>query len=147
MSNRETAVNNTYLSEEELEHFKNELVKEKDQANKKIEDLKESIEEIEGSMGDNVSSSAHHQGNIGSSEEQREKKYTLIEKQKDKLEKITVALDRIGTGNYGICIVTGKKIQKERLEVMPYALHCVDAMKGNIKAEGNSNLNVKDSAR
>jgi len=99
MSSSETAVNNTFLNGEELEHFKNKLVEEQDEANNKIEDLKKSIEEIEGNMGDNVSSSAHHQGNIGSSEEQREKKYTLIEKQKDKLGKITVALDRIGTGN------------------------------------------------
>ena len=147
MSSSETAVNNTFLNGEELEHFKNKLVEEQDEANNKIEDLKKSIEEIEGNMGDNVSSSAHHQGNIGSSEEQREKKYTLIEKQKDKLGKITVALDRIGTGNYGVCIVTGKKIQKERLEAMPYALHCVDAMKGNLKGSENSNLSVKDSVK
>ncbi|MEO9887763.1 MAG: TraR/DksA C4-type zinc finger protein [Balneola sp.] len=143
MSNNETPINSTNLTEKELENFKQRLFDEKKNSQKKIEELEESIQDIESNMGDNVSSSAHHQGNIASAEEQRETKYTLIEKQKDKLEKIKVALDRIETGNYGTCVVTGNSIQKERLEAMPYAIHSVDAMKGNINTD-KKKLNVKD---
>lgn len=146
MSINEAPVNNTNLTEEELEHFKQRLLDEKKTAETRIKELEKSVEEIESNMGDKVSSSAHHQGNIGSSEEQRETKYTLIEKQKNKLEKIKVALDRIETGNYGTCVVTGNPIQKERLEAMPHAIHSVDAMKGNIGMEENNSMNVKDAS-
>lgn len=145
MSNTETSINNTYLTEEELEHFKNKLLKEQEEAESKIEELEDSISDLEGNLDDNTSSSAHHQGDLGSEEELRETKYTLIEKQKDKLEQIKVALDRIETGNYGICIVTGNKIQKERLEAVPYAMHSIEAKKGEIDAD-QKEMNVQSSS-
>jgi RNA polymerase-binding protein DksA len=144
MSSNETPVDNTALTEKELEHFNNRLLDEQKEAEKRINELEQSLEEIEANKGDKVSSSAHHQGNLGSWEEQRETKYTLIEKQKRKLEKITVALDRIETGNYGTCVVTGDHIQKERLEAMPYAIHSVDAMEGNIEPEEKERLSVNE---
>jgi len=145
MSGNETPVDNTTLTEKELDHFKNKLVDEQKEAEEKINDLEQSLEEIEANKGDRASSSAHHQGNLGSWEEQRETKYTLIEKQKKKIEKIKVALDRFETGNYGICVVTGDRIQKERLEIMPYAVHSVDAMEGNIEPDGKERLSVNEA--
>lgn len=144
MSNNETPINNTNLTETELEHFKQRLLEEQKNGKEKIDELEKSIEELESNMSDQVSSSAHHQGNIGSVEEQRETKYTLIEKQKDKLEKIKVALDRIETGNYGVCIVTGDPIQKERLEAMPHAIHSIGAMKGNLGTESENSFQVEE---
>lgn len=145
MSTQESSVNNTYLSEEELDHFRQRLHDEKEEAEKRIEELQSSIEEIEQKLDDNTSGSAHHQGDLGSGEEIRETNYTLIEKQKDKLEQIAAALDRIETGNYGTCIVTGEPIQKERLEYMPYALHSVEAKQGNIEPERRDQLSVNET--
>lgn len=144
MSSNETPVDNTSLTEKELKHFKSRLLDEQKEAEKKIDELQQSLEEIEANKGDRASSSAHHQGNLGSLEEQRDTKYTLIEKQKRKLEKIKVALDRIATGNYGICVVTGDQIQRERLEIMPYAVHSVDAMEGNIESDEKERLSVNE---
>jgi RNA polymerase-binding protein DksA len=145
MSKDETPVNSTHLSEEDLDHFKERLLEEQKDAESKIGELQSSIDEIENKMDDTNSGSAHHQGDIGSSEELRETNYTLIEKQKDKLDQITAALDRIETGNYGTCIVTGKPIQKGRLEVMPYTAHCVDAMKGDISPKSKERLKVNEA--
>jgi len=39
----------------------------------------------------------------------------------DELEEIDQALNRIEMGEYGRCIDCGKKINKERLKIMPYA--------------------------
>ncbi|MEP5943248.1 MAG: TraR/DksA C4-type zinc finger protein, partial [Balneola sp.] len=64
---------------------------------------------------------------------------------KRKLEKINVALDRIATGNYGTCVVTGDQIQRERLEIMPYAVHSVDAMKGNIEPDEKERLSINEA--
>ncbi len=145
MSGNETPVDNTALTEKELDHFKNKLFDEQKEAEDKINELEQSLEEIEANKSDRASSSAHHQGNLGSWEEQRETKYTLIEKQKKKLEKIKVALDRIATGNYGTCVVTGDQIQRERLEIMPYAVHSVDAMEGNIESDEKERLSVNEA--
>ena len=38
---------------------------------------------------------------------------------------IDSALTRIEAGKYGVCIKCGKKIPRERLEAIPYALMCV----------------------
>ena len=145
MSIKETPVNSTYLSEEELDHFKEKLIEEKIKAESKIKSLQESIDEIENKMDDTSSGAAHHHGDLGSNEEIRETNYTLIEKQKDKLEQITAALDRIETGNYGICIVTGEPIQKGRLEAMPYALHSVEAKKGTTSPSSKERLSINST--
>lgn len=126
MSKQKTPINNTPLSEKEINHFKSKLEKEMDETNSKIEEFQESLNQIRESS-DNQSAQTHHQGDVGTSESRRETLLSHIQKQKKKIEKIKVALDRITDGNYGICVVTGKPIQKERLEAIPYAIHSVDA--------------------
>ena len=39
---------------------------------------------------------------------------------------IDSALTRIQQGKYGLCIKCGKKIPRERLEAIPYALMCIE---------------------
>ncbi len=145
METKETPINSTYLSEEELDHFKELLIEEKIKSESKIKSLEESIDEIENKMDDTSSGAAHHQGDLGSNEALRETNYTLIEKQKEKLEQITAAFDRIETGNYGICIVTGDPIQKGRLEAMPYALHSVEAKKGAASPASKERLSINST--
>ncbi len=43
-----------------------------------------------------------------------------------RLQLIDSALARIENGKYGICMKCGKKIPRERLEAIPYALLCVE---------------------
>lgn len=42
-----------------------------------------------------------------------------------RLQQIENALDRINQDKYGRCIKCGKEIPEERLEVLPYALMCI----------------------
>jgi len=42
-----------------------------------------------------------------------------------RLNLIDAALSRIENGKYGICMQCGKKIPRERLEAIPYALLCL----------------------
>ena len=44
----------------------------------------------------------------------------------NRLQQIDNALDRINKGTYGRCVKCGKEIPQERLEVLPYALMCVN---------------------
>ncbi len=127
MATDETPVENTPLSDEELEHFKEKLLKEKKETEKKIEEEKQNVEELNSNFDDTKSAQDHHHGDLATKEDTKLAHLKSIEKAQEKLDKITVALDRIGTGNYGICVETGQPIQQERLEAMPYAIRSVGA--------------------
>ena len=45
---------------------------------------------------------------------------------RDELTKITAALQRMDSGDYGICIECGLEIDAGRLEAYPYAQECID---------------------
>lgn len=44
----------------------------------------------------------------------------------NRLKLIDSAIARIEQGKYGLCMKCGKKIPKERLEAIPYALLCIE---------------------
>ena len=49
----------------------------------------------------------------------------LGEADQRRLQMIDRALDRMRQGTYGLCLLCGKTIPEERLEVIPYAALCV----------------------
>lgn len=117
----------TNLSEEELEHFKEKLESLKEETKEKIEQLKESSESIDSDADDKKSGVDHHPGDVASDTQMKKTAYTILEKQREKLKKIDAALERIDMGTYGVCIVTGKQIDKERLEAIPWTMHAIEA--------------------
>lgn len=129
MSNLDAPVNNTPYSDEELEHFKNLLLEERKEAAENAKEAKESVEDRQNLDNDRASSKDHHPGNIATEEEDKEKEYLLRERSREKIEEIDAALKRIENKTYGVCEDTGKKIQKERLESIPYTRFSVEARK------------------
>lgn len=117
----------THLTGDELQHFKTRLKEEKEETEQEIEQLKSSAESIDRNADDRQSGTDHHPGDVASDTQLKKTTFTLLEKQRDKLKKIEAALERIDSGTYGICLATGKPIKKERLEVIPYAMHAVEA--------------------
>lgn len=120
----------TYLSDDELDHFKQILTEQKSETKEEIENLKSSADSIDANADDRQSSVDHHPGNVASEDQMKKTTYKLLEKQREKLKLIDAALERIDSGTYGICTVTGKPIQKERLEAIPYTMHTIEAKKG-----------------
>lgn len=129
MSELDSPVNNTPYSKEELEHFKTLLTNQLQETQEEIEQQKESLQRINAQEDDESSSQTHHPGDRGSDEEEKENAYIMIQRNQQKIKKIKAALDRIDLGTYGVCEDTGKKIQKERLEAIPYTRYSVDAKK------------------
>lgn len=117
----------THLSDEEIEHFRQKLEEEQQKTQSEIEDLKSSAESVEDNADDRQSSTDHHPGDVASDAQMKKTTFTLLEKQREKQKKIDAALERIESGTYGVCLISGKPIQKERLEAMPYVMHAVDA--------------------
>lgn len=117
----------TNFSEEELDHFKEKLESLKSETKEEIERLKNSSDSIDSNADDRKSGVDHHPGDVASDTQMKKTTYTLLEKEREKMKKIDAALERIDSGTYGICLVSGKQIEKERLEAIPYAMHAVDA--------------------
>lgn len=119
----------THFSEDELQYFKEKLEKEKNETERKIEELKSSVESIDENADDRKSGTDHHPGDVASDAQIKKTNFTLLEKQREKHKKIEAALERVESGTYGVDLATGEPIQKQRLEAIPYAMHAVDTKK------------------
>lgn len=126
-------LDSTPYSDEELEQFKKLLLEKQQEAENEIDTLKASLQDYNANDGDEYSSLDHHPGDIGSEEETKETDYILIGREEDKIKRIKAALDRIEKKTYGVCQETGKKIQKERLETIPWAMYSMEARRGDDK--------------
>jgi DnaK suppressor protein len=51
---------------------------------------------------------------------------TIGSKDMKRMKLIDSAITRIEQGKYGLCMKCGKKIPRERLEAIPYALMCIE---------------------
>jgi DnaK suppressor protein len=62
---------------------------------------------------------------IGSGNYDQQLTLSLLGSEKDALEQIEAAIERIGTGSFGRCAECGVKIPEARLEAIPYAALCI----------------------
>ena len=63
---------------------------------------------------------------IASDDMDRKMLETIGSKDMKRMKLIDSAITRIEQGKYGLCMKCGKKIPKERLEAIPYALMCIE---------------------
>ncbi|MDX1672062.1 MAG: TraR/DksA C4-type zinc finger protein [Balneolaceae bacterium] len=133
----------TPYSEEELDHFKNLLLDKRKEASDQLGDLKASLEDITDAEDADRSSTTHHMSDVGSEVEDEEVKYALIERTRRYIDQIDRALERIEKGTYGVCMATGKKIAKERLEAVPHTRYSIDAKKKGLDEKGNIPKDIK----
>lgn len=55
----------------------------------------------------------------------RERNLALRGNAEDLLSQVDAALQRLNAGSYGVCERCGQPINPERLEALPYAIHCI----------------------
>ncbi len=68
-----------------------------------------------------------HMADQGTDNFDREFALNLVSTEQDALYEIDEAIQRIDAGTYGICEMTGRPIERARLEVIPYARYCLEA--------------------
>ena len=73
----------------------------------------------------NTTSMPNHMAELGSGNFDQELTLSLVGSEKDALDQIEAAIERIEDGSYGQCEECGVKIPKSRLEAIPYAALCV----------------------
>lgn len=109
-------------SVEELLFFKKILLKKLEEANYELKVLEKGLSRQE--LGIETSGKIFEE-NIEITE--TENIGQLADRQQKFIKQIEVALERIKDGTYGVCALTGKMIDKERLKVVPHTMYAVDA--------------------
>jgi DnaK suppressor protein len=115
----EPVLTKTYLTDEELEHFRLLLLKRREEVLRDLDILRSSLsdENVEDSINSNYSM---HMADHGTDTMDREQRFMFIARDEKYIGYIDQALDRIRNKVYGICIKSGKPIPKKRLEAVPH---------------------------
>jgi DnaK suppressor protein len=123
---KKMTTNKTRYSDAELEEFK-ELI------NKKLEEAQEDLNLLKASLSHSDDHGTDDTGRTfnmmedGSETLSREEMAQLASRQEKFIQNLRNALIRIENKTYGICRVTGKLIQKERLKLVPHATLSIEA--------------------
>lgn len=91
--------------------------------------LIEQIRQQRGGVRGRAEAAAEHRAeqsdDWGQAEAERELEYTLSERETAELGEIDAALQRIASGQYGLCMDCGTTIAAQRLQANPRALRCI----------------------
>jgi len=118
-----------------IEHFKELLLKEKKQLESEMKSVGEkepgNPENWEGTPSDlSEDIDESDENSVADKFEDIEARNAVETELEDCMQELEDALERIGTGKYGICAVCGKDIEEDRLEANPSAVTCKQDMNG-----------------
>lgn len=114
----------SYYTDEELQEFKELILKKLDSAKAELKDL---VESGNNSNGTDDTGSVYKTMEDGNSTLLKENISQLASRQKKFIDNLEMALLRIENKTYGICKVTGKLIPKERLLAVPHTTQSMEA--------------------
>ena len=84
------------------------------------------------SLGD-IAHMPLHMADVGSDNFEQEFTLGLMESEREMLREIEEAILRMREGYYGVCIESGRPIQRMRLEFAPWAKYCIDVARAKEK--------------
>jgi len=116
----------TGLTRKNLNYFKQLLLEKRAEI---VGDVIGMEEARSGGNGGDLSNMPLHMADIGSDNYEQEFTLGLVESERKLLVEIDRALQRIQDKTYGVCIITGKPIPKERLEIKPWAKYSIEVVR------------------
>ena len=116
---------NPRYSDEELEEFRQLILKKLEKAQQEYDLLCEEWKNNEGN-GTSDTAATFKILEEGAYTLGKEEASRMAQRQLDFIKKLQAALVRIDNGTYGICRETGKLIPKERLRAVPHATLSID---------------------
>lgn len=126
MGNTEQNERISPYNDEDLEYFREIILKKREEALADLEMLSQSLKESTENTSDE-SAYSFHMADAGTDAQEREKTYMLYNRTRKFLKYLEDALVRIDNKTYGVCKVTGKKISKGRLEAVPHTQISIEA--------------------
>jgi len=116
------------MDKKHLEEFHEILMNERQRLLKDVQRNDKAIRHADGeSEGGAGRAHSNHLADQGSDEAEYETKLLLSASQNEFLREIEEAIQRVKDGIYGICEVTGKEINLERLRAIPTARLSIEA--------------------
>lgn len=125
MESNQASTEKTYYSNEELQEFKEIILKKIDEAKKNLALLNAAV----ANEGNDVTDTSPTFKTLeeGSNVLSKEENSKLAARQQKFIKDLEAALIRIENKTYGICRVTGKLIPKERLRIVPHTTMTIEA--------------------
>ena len=117
----------TPFSDKDLEYFRQLILQKRQDAYDEIERWKGYLSNDNREELDSDSGYSFHLADSASVGTDREHAYLMMDRQKKLIGYLDRALERIENKTYGICRVTGKPINRERLEAIPHTEISVEA--------------------
>jgi RNA polymerase-binding protein DksA len=108
------------FTEKELNYFQKLILEKRKEANEELQRLRDRISGNNDESVDNDSTYSFHLADSASISTEREDVYRMIDRLDRYIGYLDRALNRIKNKTYGICRITGKPIQKERLKAIPH---------------------------
>ena len=118
------------VNKRQLKHFEKRLIEERIKLLKELGYFEDKIfNDSQRDAAGDLSAYSVHMADQASDAQEREKAYHMASSEGRLLYHIDEALARIKNGTYGKCDSCGKKIGKERLEIVPHARLCIECKK------------------
>lgn len=116
----------TPFNSKELAHFKKLIDDKKSAALEDIDGLRGQLSDAR-EQSENDTAYSFHMADAGTDAMEREKLFLMISRQQKYVGYLDRALERIEDRTYGVCKVTGKPINRERLEAVPHTEISIEA--------------------
>lgn len=133
------------LTKEQLNHFKQLIIEERDNLLKELGYLNEpSLADAlnESSQGSNAY--AYHIADQGTDSQEREKAYIFAARDNRYLNQLAEALERIDEGSYGVCTTCNNDIEVPRLEAVLVAKQHIQCKNRKIKSSDDSTFTKEE---
>lgn len=114
-------------SKAKLNKFKKQILIKLDDVNNEVSEMKEGVvnqKPTKSMSPDSIYSL--HMADAGSDSHQLEKNFLFISRENSYIKNLEVALERIDSGEFGVCVLCGELIPEERMFEVPNATKCVD---------------------
>jgi len=115
------------MDKKQLDHYKKIIIQKRKELLKQLEQLQDSG--LNSSMSDSTgdhSTYSLHMADQGTDTMEREKQYMFAAREQNYLYHLDLALERIESGEFGMCVSCGAEIGEERLEAAPHVRLCIN---------------------
>jgi len=116
-----------HLTNADLKYFKRLLLEKRREIVGSVNEMRdEALKKSRLDASGDLSSMPIHMADLGTDNYEQELALDLMNSERKLLKQIDEALNRIEDKTYGICLATGKPVNKARLEAKPWARYSVE---------------------
>ena len=118
------------MKAEEVAQFKKLLLSVRERLVGKVDFMQgEALKKSRQDASGDLSNVPIHMADVGTDNYERDIMIELIQNGEEGVRNIDTALEKIEEGAFGVCELCAKKINKERLNAVPYAKLCIDCQR------------------